>query len=268
VVWQCFTPKRMAQLMKLVTTGTPEQRRSILQMFNALHLDIANRDIIPMLAWDLNEEVVLDLQRYLRERSRYGLQFIMDGIFELPPEKNMPLIEIARDHLPRSRPIFIKLIQNPTEPATKVVAVQALAGHLKPEEAKQLVGPLLRASNDKLRMAALRLLSDAAPKFVAATIAPLMNESLREKPEEEVRELSTLFVKLGGELAVQKMKDLVQVGKFANEKERDLALLLVKVLARDASPKAIEILSETAKDWKLHGQVRQAAQELVDILQR
>lgn len=268
VVTQCFTPKRMAQLIKLITTGSPEQRRSILQMFNALHLDVANRDIVPMLAWDLDPEVVLDLQRYLRERSRFGLQFVMDGIFELPPDKNGPLIEIARDHLPRSRPIFIKLIQNPTEPATKITAVQALAGHLKPEEAKQLLAPLLRVSNDKLRLAALRLLSDSAPKFVASSIAPLMNEGLRDKPEEEVRELATLFVKNGGELAVQKMKDLVQVGKFAGEKERELALLLVKVLARDASPKAIEILTETAKDWKLHGQVRTAAQELVDILQR
>lgn len=268
VVAECFTQRRIAQLIKLIATGDVEQRRSIMQMFNALHLDSANRDLVQMLAWELPEEVLVDVKRYLRERARFSLQFVMEGIFEVEPEHAQPLLEIARDHMPRSRPIFIKLLQTPVEPELKAGAVQALAGHIKPEEAKRYLSPLLRASSDKVRLTALRGLNDAAPKLVAATLAPLINDGLREKPEEEVREMATLFVKHGGAMAVTKVKELVQVGKFAGEKERELALLLVKVLARDAGEQAVQILTETAKDWKIHGKVRTACQEFVDILQK
>ncbi len=268
VVAECFTAKRIAQLIKLLATGGDTQRRSILQMFNALQFDSVNRDIIQMLAWSLSDEIVLDLTRYLRERSKFNLQFLMEGVFELEPQFTTPLLEIAREHMPRSRPIFIKLLQTPVEPELKVHAVQALAGHIKPDEAKKLLSPLLRASNDKIRLAALRGLNDAAPQMVAASLAPMMNDKLRERPEEEVREMATLFVKHGGQLAVEKTKELIQVGKFAGDKEREVALLLVKVLARDASAVAIEILTETAKDWKIHGKVRTACQEFLDILTR
>ena len=268
VVTECFSQRRISGLIKLIATGEPEARRSILQMFNALHLDAANRDLMQMLAWDLPEVVHDDVSRYLRQRAKFNMQFLMDGIFELPPEHVRPLIEIARQEMPRSRPIFIKLLRTPVEPELKAVAVQALAGYIKPEEAKKFLSPLLRASNDKVRITALRGLNDAAPKLVAATIAPLMNDKLREKPEEEVFEMATLFVRHGGHLAIKKLKEMVQVGKLAGEKERELAILLVKVLARDASEQSISILVDTAKDWKLNGKVRQACQEFVDILVR
>lgn len=266
VVAHCFTPKRIAQLIKLLATGDATQRRSILQMFNALHLDAANRDLVQMLAWDLPDDVMQDTVRYLRERSRYGLKFVMDGVLELEPQHTKPLLDIARAHLPKSKPIFIRILQGESEPELKGAAISALAGHMDPAEAKQYLSPLLRVSNEKVRLIALRALNDAAPSLVASTIVPYINDKLRERPEEEVRELATLFLKHGGQPALDKLKGLVQVGKLAGEKDRELALLLVKVFARDASPATIALLKETAKDWKINGKVRTTCQEYLDII--
>jgi hypothetical protein len=222
-----------------------------------------------MVAWDVNEEVMGDLIRFLRERSKYGLGFIKDAIFELPPDKVRPLLDIARAHLPRSRPIFLQLLKNPSEPELKAVAVQSLAGHIKPDEARKYLSPLLRASSDEVRLAAIRGLADAAPDEVPRVIAPLFNEKLREKPEEEIRELANLFVRLGGPSAIAKMKSLIQVrGMLVSDAQRDLAVTLAKILARNANPQVIELLEETAKDWRVNGKVRTACKELSDILNR
>jgi hypothetical protein len=267
VVTQCFTRKRIALLIKLVARGDGPSRRSILQMFNALHLDDVNRDVLLLLGWGLEEETQDDLAAYLKQRTRFGMQWLMDGILELPAENTGRLIEIAKENMPRSRPIFLKILQTPVDPSLKAAAISGMAGHIKPEEAKRYLSPLLRGGNPKTRIVALRCLSDTAPKMVPATVAPLMNvEKLKDRPEEEVRELATLFVKYGGENAVRKLKEMIHVGKLSGEKERELALMLVKILARDATPVSIAILAETAKDWKLHNQVRQAAKELVEIL--
>lgn len=268
VVQDCFTTRRIQFMMKLINGKDRNVRRSILQMFNALHLDDASVELARMVGWDLDDEVLEDITRYLRERSRYGLGFIADAIFEIPPEKTKPLLDIARAHLPRSRPIFLKLLNEPVEPALKAVAIQSLAGHIKPEEAKRYLSPLLRASNDDVRLAALRGLADAAPDLLVPTIAPLMNDKLRQKPEDEVRDLAQLFVKHGGPAAITKLKSLIQVGKLASETERDLAVMLATILARNANPQVIEMLEETAKDWKINGKVRATCKDLVDILNR
>lgn len=268
VVQRCFTQRRLQSMMKIVASEDARGRRSILQMFNALHLDDASIELARMLAWDLDEEVTTDVVRYLRERSKYGLGFVMEAILELPPDQTKPLLQIARAHLPRSRPIFLKLLQDPVEPELKAIAVQALSGHIEPAEAKKFLSPLLRASNDDVRVAALRGLADAAPELVVPTIAPLFNDKLKDKPEDEIRELTTLFVKSGGPSALTKLKSFIQIGKLAGEGDVKVALLMAKTIARNANPQTLQILEETAKDWKVHGKVRTACKELAEILSR
>ncbi len=266
-VVECFTQRRVQLLIKLISTGTTEVRRAVLQMLNALHLNEASLELARMLAWDLDDEKREDIVRFLRERSRYGVGFVREALREVPPDKAQPLVDIAKRHLPKSRPVFFELIQN-SEPELKAIAIKAVAGHVKANEARKLFGPLLRASNDSVRLTALRGFADAAPEALLPAIAPLFDQKLRDRPEEEVRELAELFVKHGKDKAIARLKELIQVGKLANDAERDLAILLIKVLARNAGPQVVELLDETAKDWKIHGKVRSAAKDLADILQR
>lgn len=269
VVQECFSTRRIQRMLKLVASNDTRSRRSILQMFNALHLEDASYELARMIAWDLEDEVMTDITRFLRERSRYGLGFIKDAIFELPPDKVFPLLEIARVHLPRSRPIFLQLLKNPSEPELKAIAVQSLAGHIEPDEARRYLSPLLRASSDDVRMAAIRGLADAAPEEIPRAFGPLFTDKLRDKPAEEVRELANLFIRHGGPSAVAKVKSLIQVrGMLVGEEKRDLAITLAKILARNANPQIIAILVETAKDWRVNGKVRTACKELADILNR
>jgi hypothetical protein len=268
VVQECFTTRRIQRMLKLVASDDTRARRAILQMFNALHLKDAARELAMMVGWDLDEEVMEDVIRFLRERSRYGLGFVRDAIFELPSDKIRPLLDIARAHLPRSRPIFLQLLKN-SEPELKAMAVQALAGHIEPDEARRYLSPLLRASSDDVRLAAIRGLADAAPDEIPRAFGPLFNEKLRNKPEEEVRELASLYVRHGGPSAIAKLKSLIQVkGMLVTEAQRDLAINLVKVIARNANPQIIELLEETGKDWRVNGKVRSACKELSDILNR
>ena len=268
-VQECFTNRRLMQMMKLITHGAPEVRRAVLQMLNALHLDEASPDLARMLGWDLDDEVRNDIVRYLRERSRYGLGFLREALSDMPPDRSRPLLDIARAHLPRSRPFFLEILESPTEPEMKGVAVQALAGHIKPDEAQKYLSPLLRAPNPEVRIAALRGLADAAPDKVFSALAPLFNNKLRERPEAEIGEMATIFVRLGGPTAIVKLRDLIQVrGMMVGEAERELAIQLATVLARNATPQTVALLGETAKDWRVNGKVRAACKDLHDILSR
>ena len=49
----CFDQRRVQALVKLIVQGDQETRRSILQMFNSLHLEAATRELALMLGWEV-----------------------------------------------------------------------------------------------------------------------------------------------------------------------------------------------------------------------
>jgi hypothetical protein len=264
-----FDKRRIATLIKMIAIAEPDVRRAILTMFNALHLDNASEELVRLLGWDVNAEVRDDVVRFLRERSRYGLGFLKDTIFEIPPEHAQPLLDIIIRWMPKSRKILVQMVQRDVEPEIKQKAIRALSGTWTPDEAKFILSPLLKASNDQIRIAALRGFADAAPDQVAATLAPLFTPELAQRPAEETREIASLFLRYGGERAVDKLRELIHVRcPLVSEDQRELAATMAKMAARAPSPEIIELLRSVAKDFLVPGKVRNTCKELVSLLER
>lgn len=268
VVSECFTPRRMALMIKMASSNDAAVRRSILQMFNALNLQSASGELARSLAWDLGEEVRKDILRYLAERSKYGVDFLKDAALTLPADKVGPVLEILSARMPRSRDIFLSIIEQPSEPDLKVKAVAAMSGHWQADEAEKILGPLLKASHQGLRLAALRGLADASPDRIAKHIAPIFNGTLASRPEEELRELSTLFIRHGGSGALAQLRELIHKRGLASNAEIELAVLLAKMVARNPQPGVVDLLTEISADWLVAGKIRSTCKELAALMQR
>lgn len=264
-----FGHRRIQTMIKLIAIAEPKVRRAILQMFNALHLDEASEELVRLLGWDVKDEVREDVIRFLRERSRYGLGFLRETIFEIPTEHAQPLIDIVVRWMPKSRRILLDMVKRPVEPEIKAKAIRALSGTWTVEEARLILTPLLKATNDEVRIAALRGFADAAPDQVAATLAPLFTSELAERPDEEIREIASLFIRYGGERAIEKLRELIHVrGPLVGEAERELAATMAKMAARAPSPEVIALLKTVGKDFLVPGKVRKTCKELVSLLER
>ncbi len=269
VVAECFTHRRLGVMLKMVAGQDASVRRSILQMFNALHLNSASEELVRMLGWDVETEVRKDVLRYLKERSRYGVGFLREPILELETEKALPLVDIAVHRMPKSRDLLLDIITKPCEPELKTRAVQAMSGHWSAEEAEAILGPLLEASNEKLRVASLRGLADAAPDRVKNMLAPLFNNDLAKRPENEVREMASLYLQVGKKEALDQMRELIyKRGVIVSEADRELAVLMAKMIARSPTPGVVELLTEVGADWRVPGKIRSTCKELADLMRR
>ncbi len=264
-----FDSRRIQTLIKMIAIAEPDVRRAILQMFNALHLDSASEELVRLLGWDVKPEVREDVVRFLRERSRYGLGFLKEAIFEIPTEHARPLLDIVIRWMPKSRKILLQMVKRDVEPELKTMAIRALSGTWTAEEAKFILSPLLKASNDQIRIAALRGFADAAPDQVAGTLAPLFTPELAQRPAEETREIASLFIRYGGDRAIEKLRELIHVrGPLVGEAERELAATMAKMAARAPSPEVIDLLKTVSKDFLVPGKVRNTCKELVGLLER
>jgi len=268
VVSECFTQRRLAGMIKMVATSEPSVRRAILQMFNALNLGQASGELAKTLAWDLSDEVRKDVLRYLNERSKYSVGFLRDAVFDLPPDKVGPILEILTHRMPKSKSILIAILEKPSEPTLKVKAVNALSGHWAPDEAEAIMAPFLSASHAGLRLAALRGLADASPKILPSHLGPLFTSSVTSRPEEEIREMATLYLKHGGASALEQFRELIHKRGIVSNADIELAALLAKMIARNPQPGVVELLAEVGGDWLVAGKIRSTCKELASLMQK
>lgn len=270
IVGECFTTRRLSQMIKMIASSDPKIRRAILQMFNALHLNSASEELVRLLDWGVEPEVEKDILRYLHARSKYGVGFIANTITEISSERATPLMELAAKRMPAAKPMMRDLIQNPAEPDLKVRAVQAMNGHWSgPDEAYEFLNPLLESSNAPLRLAALRGIADAAPQKAIAIVEPMLNSDLANKPDAERREVANLYLTHGGADALERIRELIQLrGMLVSDDEKELAMLLAKLIARSARPGVVELLEDVAGDWRVAGKIRSTCKELAALMQR
>lgn len=268
VVAECFTPRRLGLIVKMVANSTPAVRRAILQMFNALNLASANGELARMLSWEISEDARRDVLRYLAERSKYGVSFLRDAVFELPPQHVGPVLEILAQRMPRSKEIFLEILAQPSEPTLKVRAITALSGYWTDGEAEATLSGFLSASHADLRLAALRGLADADAACLPKYLGPFFSSSIANRPETELREMATLYLKHGGPAALQKMREIIYKRGIVSSADVDLAVLMAKMIARTPQPGVVELLDEVGSDWLVAGKVRATCKELASLMHR
>lgn len=272
IVRSCFTTARLQALVKTVASSDQVSRRAVLQMFNALHLEEATGLLVELLGWDVPADVRDDVVRYVRERSRYGLGFLAGGrLAKLSLEHALPLVELVKQHMPQSRPVLIELLASPVEPALKIEALKILQGTWREAtELRDVLVPFLEASNSELRMIALQSFADAAPSHVVRVLGPMLTEKLRQRPEEEVRLLVTLYVLHGKQAAVDGLKALIHRRGVVGESEQELAVVIVRALVRtpaEAREDIAQLLEGVGKDWLVPGRIRSTCKEVAGLLQ-
>jgi hypothetical protein len=207
--------------------------------------------------------------RFLLERSKYGVGFLKQAIFEVPAAKAKPLVEIAVARMPKSRDVMLEILEKPAEPELKVMAIRAMSGHWdSPDHAAAVLAPLINASYEGIRLAAIRGLADASPQKLLPVLHALIGPQLAKKSDEEAKEIAVLFLQLGGERALNTMRELIHRRGVVSDHDRDLAVLLAKVIARNPQPGVVELLTEVAADWLVPGKIKNTCKELSDLLQR
>src|SRR5690606_7978145 len=148
----------------------------------------------------------------------------------------------------------LEIITQPAEPEIKVMALRSMSGHWdSPDQAAELLTPLLTASHEGIRIAALRGLADANPSKLFPLLSGMLNNQLAKKSENEAKEIALLFLQLGGAQALVEMKELIHKRGVVSESDRDLAVLLAKLIARNPQPGVVELLTEVANDWLVPG---------------
>jgi hypothetical protein len=268
IVSQCFDKRRNQELVRQALQADTKERRMILQMFNALHLDDPSASLAQVVGWDIDDEARQDILRYLKERSRYSFDFLEEAILDISDEYAAPIFEILESGMPRSRPILIKVLTAELTPPLKAKAMTLLRGTWSdPIEVRDLVVPLASSQHSELRIEACKAVAEATPQHIVRVMAPLFSDALRKRPEEEVRELSKLFVDKGGQAAVEKLTELVhRRGLTTSEQERELAVSIVRSLIRTPHPAVISMLDTVAKDWLVPQRIRSACKEIYEIL--
>lgn len=268
IVQECFTRRRIQELVRQITSSDRQQRRMILQMFNALHLEEASKDLATVVGWNMEDEAREDIIRYLKERSRYGFDFLEETILEIPSEVIGPILEILEEGMPSSRPLLIRLLTSNREPPLKARALRAIGNTwIDPSEVRMILVPLVQATHSELRLEAVRQIANSVPQHVYRVCEPLFSDQLRGRSEDEVREMTLLFVQYGGAAAVEKLRELIhRRGLTTTEQERELAIRVTRALLRSPQPAIIEMLEGVAKDWLVPQQIRSACKEVAEML--
>lgn len=268
VVAECFDRRRIQELVRKATIADTKERRMILQMFNALHLDSATEQLAYVVGWSIDEEARGDFVRYLKERSRYGFDFLMVPITKIEEEHLGPIFELLDEGMPKSRDVVIELLKSEVTPPVKARAMQVLSGSWSDAiEVRDLVVPLVSSTHSELRLEACRAVAEATPHHTVRVMGPLFSDQLRKRPDEEVRELAQIFVQKGGQEAVAKIKEIVhRRGLTTSEQERELAVTVAKALIRTPHPAVIKMLDEVSKDWLVPQRIRSTCKEIAGML--
>ena len=268
IVQASFERRRIQEIVRQATASGRKERRMILQMFNALHLDAAARAVAVMVGWEMDQEAREDFLRFLQEHIKHDLDFLIGVLPQSQTEHSGPLMALVAGELPRARHLLMELLGAQVEPGLKAQALEHLQAHWSdPIEIRDLVVPLVRASHSPLRIQACRTIATHTPQHVIRLMAPLFDAEMRQRPDEEVRELAQLFVKSAGAPAVAILQELVhRRGLTTNEQERELAVTVARALIRTPHPAVITMLHEVAKDWLVPQRIRSTCKEVVQML--
>ncbi len=267
IVKDCFTQQRMANLVKQVATGDKRQRRAILQMFNALHLEKASMNLVTVLGWNLTADAREDIMAYIRKQAGFSLEFLRDAIDELPADQVESVLEILIDKMPQSRSILVDLLDEDHEPPIKTRILEALQGTWEdPRQIRDTLVPYLESSNTDLQMEAIRNFTAAAPQHVPRVLGPMIDSRLKKRPEEEVREIVGLFVKHGREKAVDHLDSLIRRRGMVGMNEQELAVVIIRALVNSRQPQVIELLESISKDWLVPKRIRNNCKEVAELL--
>lgn len=268
IVKECFTKHRVQILVKQVANSDKKERRAILQMLNALHLEDADRGLAEVLAWELDEGARDDVVRYVRTRAKFGLGFLREALPQVPGEKAGPLVDILVSTMPKSRPILVEILGQEVSPPLKVKALRALRGTWEdPSEIRDSLVPLVKGSNSKLRIMAADSLGESSPQHVYRVLKPLFTPALAKRPDKEVAALVRILVKASGPKGVELLGDLVKRKKLAGEEEQELALKIVQALIKSPTPAIVELLESAAGDWLVAGKIRSTCKQVLEMLQ-
>lgn len=268
IVSNSFNRQTIQELTRQSISTGKRQRRMILQMFNALHLEEASTSLARVVAWDIDPEAREDILRYLKERARFGFEFLEEVIMEVPVELAPPLFEMLEQGIPDSRDILVNVLRSSREPDFKVMALKPLSFTWSdPTEIRMVLVPLTQSKNSELRLEAIRQVAQSVPQHVFRTLEPLFSDEMRKRPEEEIREMAQIFVNHGGPPAVEKLKSIVhRRGLTTSESERELAIRVVRALLMTSQPEVTSMLEAVAKDWLVPQQIRNACKEVADML--
>ncbi|MFW6053249.1 MAG: hypothetical protein ACOC9J_00380, partial [Persicimonas sp.] len=267
-VKDCFTQKRMNSLVKKVATGNTRQRRAILKMFDALHLEKASMNLVTVLGWNLDDEAREDIMAYIRKQAGFGLDFLRDAARDLPTEQIGSVLNILIDKMPESRPILMELLEEDHATRIKIRILEALRGTWEePREIRDVLVPYLESSNVELQLEAIRNFTEAAPQHVPRVMGPMIDNRLRKRPEEEVREIVTLFVKYGRAKAVDHLESLILRRGMVGTNEQELAVIIIRALVNSRQPTVIKLLESISGDWLVPKRIRKNCKEVADLLQ-
>ena len=268
VVSDSFTTHRNLQLVRQALQADTRERRMILQMFNALHLEEPSANLARVIGWDISEDARQDILRYLKEHSRRSFAFLEEAIAELPEEHAEPIFDILQEGMPRSRSVLLQVLGAQLPPAMKARALEILHDSWEDaREVRDLVLPLVTSGHSALRLGACKTVAQTTPQHIVRVMSPLFSDQLRKRPEEEVRELAKLFVETGKEPAVKVLSELVhRRGLTTSEQERELAVTIARALIRSPQPSVIAMLDAVAKDWLVPQRIRSTCKEIGDML--
>lgn len=270
VVALCFNVRNIQNLIRQVTQASTKERRMILQMFDALHLDEATEQMALVVGWNMSDEARDDILRYLKKRSRHQIDFLEKALHQTPDEYAEPVLDMLAEAMPRSRDILVRALSAELTPPLKARALQILQGtwaDQDPRLVRDHVVPLVRSNHSPLRLAACYAVAEATPAHIVRVMTPLFDDQLRQRDDEEIRELAQIFVKHGGPEAVKKLKELVQRrGITTSEQERELAVTVARALIRTPHPSVIAMLDEVSKDWLVPQRIRATCKEIADML--
>lgn len=270
VVSLCFNLRNIQNLIRQVTQASTKERRMILQMFDALHLDEATEQMALVVGWNMSDEAREDILRYLKKRSQHQIDFLEKALHQTPDEYSAPVLDMLEEAMPRSRDILVRALSAELTPPLKARALQILRGTWEEQDPRLVrdhVVPLVKSSHSPLRLAACYAVAEATPAHIVRVMTPLFNDQLRQRDDEEIRELAQIFVKHGGPEAVKKLKELVQRrGITTSEQERELAVTVARALIRTPHPSVIAMLDEVSKDWLVPQRIRSTCKEIADML--
>lgn len=268
IVTQAFEHSTIHQLVRQCVEANQKPRRMILQMFNALHLESASEALAQTLMWDINEEAREDIVRYLKTRIQHGVDFLYPLVQDMPPEAAAPIFELLADAMPASRDMLVELLGKPKTPDLKLMALKIVDSQwTDASELRDVLAPLLQSTHHDLSAEAMRQMAQAAPQHLYRASEQLFDDGLRKREDVQVREMTLLFVKYGGDAAVAKLKGIVQRrGVATSEAERELAISIARALLLSSDPAVLSMLEGVAKDWRVPKQIRTVCDEVVNMM--
>jgi len=267
VVRDCFTQARLNGLLKLVAAGDKAQRRAVLKMFDSLRLTKATLSIATVLGWQLDEPTRTDIMAYIRKQANLDFDILGEVLANAPDEQVGSILEILLAKMPQSRPMLIDYLRNPRDPAARLRVLEGLQGTWSDAaEIREILVPLLEASDPALQLEAMRNFCEAAPQHVARVLSPLVDTRLHKRPDDEVREIVGLFATHGGPEATKHLKSLIRRRGVVSSAEQELAVTIARALVRTSQPHVIELLESVAADWLVSKRIRSTCQEVADLL--